>query len=169
MISPGFFLVFQNFIFWIMWVKEQKLVQNEKKICLLRSIPEKPYAIWLSFMLNNCKMTIFWSSFFFLFKILIFWVHNPRKEQRTVHNNQNYVYHAPFLRKHTSYNYDFWYTFVKGLYMQQFFSFFKILICEIFRWKKGKNGLNLPIWVCFALYLRNCRLYHQNFDNNFFW
>ena len=32
----------------------------------------------------------------------------------------------------------------------------------------AKNDLILPISVCFALYLRNYRLYHQDFDNDIY-
>ena len=41
-----------------------------------------------------------------------------------------------------------------------FFNFFKILIFWDFR---HLNDLKLPISVCFALYLRNCRSYHRDF------
>ena len=45
-----------------------------------------------------------------------------------------------------------------------FFIFPKILIFWVFRGggggKRGKNDLKLPISVCHALYLRNCRSYH---------
>ena len=33
--------------------------------------------------------------------------------------------------------------------------------------KGAKNDLKLTISVCFALYLRKCRSYHQDFDNDF--
>ena len=32
----------------------------------------------------------------------------------------------------------------------------------------AKDDLKLPISVCFALYLRNCRSYHQDFDNDIY-
>ena len=44
-------------------------------------------------------------------------------------------------------------------------SFFKILIFGVFRGQKVKKDLKLQISVCFTLYLRNCRSYHQDFDN----
>ena len=34
--------------------------------------------------------------------------------------------------------------------------------------KRAKNDLKLPISVCFALYLRNCRSYHQDFDKDIY-
>ena len=32
----------------------------------------------------------------------------------------------------------------------------------------GRNDLKLPISVCFTLYFRNCRSYHQGFDNDIY-
>ena len=82
-----------------------------KKICLLHCISEKPYIIWLSFMVSICKMIIS-SSFFF--------------------------------------------------------HFLKILIFGSLGGKRAKNDLKLPVSVCFAQYLRNCRSYHQYFDNGIY-
>ena len=63
---------------------------------------------------------------------------------------------------------DFWYLCVKWWYLQQIFSFFNILILVFFRGIKGKKWPKVPISVCFALYFRNCRLYHQDFDNDIY-
>ena len=63
---------------------------------------------------------------------------------------------------HHDTHYDFWYACVKWWYFQEMFSFFKILIFGGFTGIKGKKGLKLSISVCFALYLRNCRSYHQD-------
>ena len=71
-ISPGSFLIFSKF--WFFWVvrglKGQKTVQNDKKFCPLHSTSQKPYIIWLSFMVHICKMII--SSDFFLIYLLFF-------------------------------------------------------------------------------------------------
>ena len=80
---------------------------------------------------------------------------------------KNSVCHTPYLKNHTSCDCDFWYTCVKW-YLQQIFSFFKILIFGVCRGKRAKNDLKLPISVCFALCLRNCRSYHQDFDNDIY-
>ena len=45
----------------------------------------------------------------------------------------------------------------KWWYLQQIYSFFA---------KTAKHDLKLPISVCFALYLRNRRSYHQDFDSD---
>ena len=57
-ISPGFFIhFFKIFIFWVVrGVKGQKVVQNDKKFCPSRFISLEPYIIWLSFMVQMCKM-----------------------------------------------------------------------------------------------------------------
>ena len=34
--------------------------------------------------------------------------------------------------------------------------------------KRIKNDLKLPISVCFTLYIRNCRSYHQDIDNDIY-
>ena len=68
----------------------------------------------------------------------------------------------------TSYDCDFWYTCVKWWYLQQIFHFVKSWLLEFVGGKRGKNDVKLPISVCFALYLRNCRSHHQDFDNDIY-
>ena len=65
-IFPGiFFHFFKILIFWVVrGVKGQKMVQNEKKLCLLRSISQETYIIWFSFMVHMCKMIISMAIFF---------------------------------------------------------------------------------------------------------
>ena len=46
-----------------------------------------------------------------------------------------------------------------------FFIFSKFWFFVLLGGKRAKNNVKLPISVCFALYLRNCRSYH-NFDND---
>ena len=140
MISPGvfFFVFFFNFlkilIFWVhRVVKGQKMSQNDKKFCLLCSISQESYTIWLPFMVQMCKMIIS-PGVFFNFKILIFLVVRGLKGQNWPKMTKN------FCLSHL--------IFQSG--------------------KRAKNGLKLPISVCFALYLRNCRSYHQDFDNNIY-
>ena len=66
-ISICFFDLFKIFIFWVVrGVKRQKKVQNDKKFCLLRSISQEPYIIWLSFILHTCRIIIS-PGIFFLF------------------------------------------------------------------------------------------------------
>ena len=37
-------------------VKGQKIAQNDKTFCLLCSISQEPYIMWLSFVVHKCKM-----------------------------------------------------------------------------------------------------------------
>ena len=56
-ISRVFFDFFKILIFWVhKRVKGQKTVQNDKKLCVLRSISQEPYIILLSFIVQMCKM-----------------------------------------------------------------------------------------------------------------
>ena len=74
MISPGFtFSFFLNFDIWVVsGVRGQRMTQNNKRFCWLRTISQEPYIISLSFMVHMCKMIIsqgFFSiflNFFFL-------------------------------------------------------------------------------------------------------
>ena len=51
------------------------------------------------------------------------------------------------------------------LFLTCHFHFSKFWFLGFLGGKRAKNDLKLPISVCFALYLRNCRSYHQDFDN----
>ena len=141
--------------------------------------------------------------FFSILKFWFFRLSGSWKGKKWPKMTKNSVCLTPYLRNHTSYDCDFWYTCVKWLYFQQIISFFNILIFENFRWIKRQKmtltlsqrrsisyrnqsidlqsksidwflydiGLRhervkLAISVCFALYLRNCRSYHQDFDND---
>ena len=54
-ISRCFFHFFKIFI---LWIKGQKMAQNDKRFCLFCSITQETYIIWLSFMVHMSKMTI---------------------------------------------------------------------------------------------------------------
>ena len=73
-----FFLFFFNFkilIFWIViWVKGQNKWPKVTQNSLSHFISQEPYIIWLSFMVNLCKMMIFPGLFSFFFKVLIYLV-----------------------------------------------------------------------------------------------
>ena len=103
----GLFSVFQNFDF-LPPIKGQKMVQNDKKFCLLHSISEKAYIIWLSFMVNLCKMIISLSVFFHFFKILFYWVHwGVRPGQKTAHNDK--IFCLPHSISQESYTIWLWF------------------------------------------------------------
>ena len=64
---------------------------------------------------------------------------------------KNYVCRTPNLRKHTSYDRDFWYTKIKWWHFQiPFLFFFKILISR----ERGQSAKNGPKWqkiMCVSL------------------
>ena len=78
-ISPGFaFSFYSKFSFFRFFkgIKRQKIVQNNKKFGLSRSICQEPYIIWLPFMRHLSKIIIPpWVYFIFLkFRFLgLFW------------------------------------------------------------------------------------------------
>ena len=64
-ICRHFFRLFKVLIFWVVrGLKGQKMVQNEKKICLSCSISQETCIIWFSFMVHLCKMVISTGTFF---------------------------------------------------------------------------------------------------------
>ena len=78
-----FFQYFKILIFQVVsGVKEQKMVQNNKKFCLLHFISQELYIIWLSLNDNIFRCVVHFS------KILIFWVHRGVKRQKKK-KNQN--------------------------------------------------------------------------------
>ena len=77
-------------------VKRQKTVQNDKKFCLSRCISQEPYIIWLSFMVQMCKMIIS-TAVFFNFKVLIFQVVRGLKRQKIAQNDKIFLSVAPLI------------------------------------------------------------------------
>ena len=176
MIDLGILFLFSKF--WFFWVvrsvKRQKMTRKDKKLCPLCLISQEPYIIWSAFMVHLCKtMTSPDASFGFL----KFWFSGKGmgggEEGWRAKNGpkwqKNSVCLTPYLRNHTSYDRGFWHTCVKWWYLQQLFSFFQICFFFFggggggFGSKRAKNYPNLPNSVCQALYLRNCRSYHQDF------
>ena len=69
--SPGIFFIFSKFWFsGLLGGKRAKMVQNGKKLSLWCSISQKPYIIWLSFMVHICKMIISPGAFLNFLKFL---------------------------------------------------------------------------------------------------
>ena len=130
------------------------------KNCLSCSISQEPHIIWLSFMVENCKMVIS-PGVFCNVKILIFQVVKGLKGQIMDQNDEisvchtlyfrshkgkklskvtkNYVCLTPYLRNQAFIYCDFWYTCVKWWYLQLILSLFKILILGFFRGVKGQK------------------------------
>ena len=71
-----FFNFFQIFDYHVIrLVKGQKIVQNDKKICLLCLISQELYIVWSSLMVHMWNMIIS-PGFFHLFQIFIFGVNS---------------------------------------------------------------------------------------------
>ena len=83
-------------------VKGQKMAQNNKKCCLMRFISEESYIIWLSFMVDMCKMIIS-LGLFSVFESFDFpgccwgglgigrrWGGGAHKEQKLVQNDKKF-------------------------------------------------------------------------------
>ena len=124
-ILPDFFFIFfKILIFWVVsGVKWQKTVQNDKKFCLSLFISQKPYIIWLSFMVHMCKMIIS-SEFFFIFsKFWYFGLLEGLKSKKWSKMTKNLVCHASYLRNHTSCDCHLWRTCKMIISPGVFFSF----------------------------------------------
>ena len=96
LISPvAFFHFFKSLILQVFrWVKGQKMVQNDKKLCLSCCISQELYIIWLLFVVHCSKMMISPSVFFHFFKILIFQVVSEVKGQKIPQNDKNFLLHS---------------------------------------------------------------------------
>ena len=94
MISPrSFFHFSKTLILWVVkeggGVKGQKMVQNEKKFCLSRSISQEAYIIWLSFEVHRCNMMISPGICYIFSKFWIFWfLGGWVTKKKMIHNYQ---------------------------------------------------------------------------------
>ena len=115
-------------------LKEQKLPQNVENFCLLHLIFQEPYIIWSSFVVHMYIQKDNISSHFFLFfkKILIFRIISGGGKKAKNGPKWQKMF-CPDLRNCTSYDCDIWCTYVRWWYLQQIFSFFKILIFGVSR------------------------------------
>ena len=112
-ISLGFFFIFSKFWFLeFLGANGQKIVQNSKKFCPSRSISQESYIIWLSFMVNVCKMIIS-PGFFFSFSKFWFFGLLGGGSKKWSKMTRNSVCCISYLGKHTSYDCHLWYAFVK--------------------------------------------------------
>ena len=140
MISSGLLNIFSKIlIFWVhRGIKEKKMVQNYKKFCLLCSISQELYIIWLSFMVQMCKIIIS-PDVFFNFKILIFWF--VKGAERAKNGPKRWKFCLPHSVSQELYIMWLWFLvyMYKMIISQQIFSFFKILIFGVFMGVKGQK------------------------------
>ena len=100
--------------------------------------------LWYTYI---CKRITSPAIFFFSFKILTFgMIKGEVKGQKMAQNDKSF---CPYLSNCTSYDCDFCCTFVEWWYLQQIFSFFKILIFWVFRGIKGKKWPKLTNFSLF--------------------
>ena len=143
---------FKILVFWVVrGLKGQKTVQNDKNFCLLHLIFQEPYIIYDLHLWYTCMYKRITSPviFFIYFQNLVFRVIGGMevrvevvKAQKWSTRTKYFVCLTPYLKNRTSYDCDFWYTCVKWWYLQQIFSFSKIL-----RGKKAKIDLKLAIFL----------------------
>ena len=134
-ISPGIFFIFSKFWFsgFLGWVgvNEQKMVQNEKKFCLLHSISQESYTIPFPFIVHLGKIIspcFFYISSKFWFSGLL-GRHKGKKQSKMRKKIPSVVLHISGTIHHM--------IFIYGTYIwnddisRNFAHFFKILILHV--------------------------------------
>ena len=95
------------------------MAQNDKKLCLLHSMSQEVYIIWLWFLVHMCKMMTSPDGFFIFSKYWFFgllrgWEGGGLKGKKWPKlKNNDYIPHTPYLRSSIAYDLDFWYTCIK--------------------------------------------------------
>ena len=100
--------------------------------------------------------------------MLILWVQKVVKGQKTVHMTKNCLSHSISQEWYITWLWLFGAHVKNDDISSKFFHFWKSWFLEVLGSKRAKNDRKLPISVCFALHLRNCRSYHQDFDNDIY-
>ena len=104
----------------------QKLAQNDKKLCLSCFISQEPYIIWSSFLIIIWSSFLHISSFFYIFSNFLFL-------------GSIVVCHIPYLSKHTSCDFVFWYTCKMMTSQDGFFISLKFWFSWLLGRKYGKK------------------------------
>ena len=119
-----------------------------KKICLLQSMSQEPYIIWLSLTVHLCKMMISLGVLFIFSKFWFFGLlvgDRGVKGQKMIQNEKNSICHTPYLRNHISYDFDLWYFMCKMIISPGFiFIFSKIWFSGLLGGHKKVN--KSPKW-----------------------
>ena len=127
-------------------VKGQKITQNDKKLCLSKSISQEPYIIWLWFLVHIWKNDGISRSAFCIFKILILRFVRMVKGQKMAQIDKKFC-HSRFVSQEP---YIIWLRFLVHMCKMMisppiffffffFFNFFKSLIFRVFMTVKGKK------------------------------
>ena len=128
-ISSGVVFIFSKFWFYGSiggkTVKGRKTVQNDKNFSMSRTISQEPYIIWLSFMVQMCKMIIspdvFFKLKFWFFRLSGGW--NGKKWPKMTKVS---VCGTLYFSNHISYDLHLWYTcmYKRIIFPGIFFFFF---------------------------------------------
>ena len=110
-----------------------------------------------------CKIIICLGVFFSFFQNFDFLILRGVKEQKWPKLTKNSACNTPYLKKHTTYDHDFWYTCKMMISAANYFILTKFWFYWFLWGKRAKNDPKLPISICRITYLRNCRSYHQDF------
>ena len=98
--SLAFFLsIFSKFWFSGLFGGKKKIVENDKKNCILCFMSQEPYIIWSSFVVHKCKMIISPQFFFHFFKMLIFWVARRVKCKKMAQNDKKFCFPCLVLQE----------------------------------------------------------------------
>ena len=122
-----------------------------------------------------CKRIISPGVFFFFFifsKFLLSELLGGYKGKKWPKTAKSFVCGTLYLKKHTPYDHDFWYTWKMMISPGGFFHFFKILIFGFFREVKGQKitqNEKIPsyiIWLWFLVHM--CKMISPAFFFHFF-
>ena len=157
-ISPGAFVILK---FWFSDLKMTNI--SVYRTLYLRNHTSYDLHLWYTCTYERIKPSGVFSCFFKIwFSELLGW---GKKQSRITRNSFCLTLH---LSNYTSYDCDFWYTWVNWWYLQSS-KIFHVLKFWFWGFLEGKSGKNkLPISVCFALYPRNCRLCYRDFDDDIY-
>ena len=175
-ISPGFFFFFKILIFQVVRrVKDQKMAQNDKKLCLFCLLSQGPYIVWSSFMVHICERISPVLVFFFL-QILIFGVNIWATGEKMAQNdNKLYLSHSISQEAYIMWP---WFLVCRCKIMTSplsFFLNFDFLGCYGAKWQKTtQNGQKIClshsisqepylIWSWFLVHLRKMMISPASF------
>ena len=129
-------------IFWV-----QKIIQWDKH-SLLHIIAQEPYIIWLSFVVDKCKIIISSGILFLFFQNLDFSGCYEGQRAKNGPNWQNLSVVPWCLRDHTSHDLHLRAHAYKGNISRIFLYFFQILIFGFNNWVKRQKMAQNDIKLC---------------------
>ena len=124
--STGTFFIFSKFWFsrLLGGSKDKKWPKKTKNCHALYLRNNTSYDLHLWYTCNRILSSGFFTFIPNFFKFFWRGVNSGVKGQKMAQMTKNYVCRIPYLRKHTSYGCDFWYTCVKWQHLQVLFLLF---------------------------------------------